>query len=306
VKVLTRIQIGMDKSIGIIGCIITLLTLLFVVHVSHPITRRFLTEGFAALDYTKPSVDLTTEPDFMAFYKFHTDVCALWNGVIDEAMKNDCVDPSSPESIQARKDAEKSIGDRPKVTAAPPPPSSPCPTKPAYIKSLLDVWRLVKKNNNICFINCDKVWDAKSSLIDLLAAVPLNINCYRDTLQFLIYKTQDTINQANDAINRANEEQFADYKTTIDCKPGAKGITQCTDDKGNIYILKPAETKQESQKEIDLALKQKTDTNTIIGRCRIMVAEIPGLKDLMNMVKQNIETLKALKKRVESGEIRPS
>jgi len=70
--------------------------------------------------------------------------------------------------------------------------------------------------------------------------------------------------------------------------------------------LKPAETKQESQKDIDLALKQKTDTNTIIGRCRIMVAEIPELKNLMNQVKQNIETLKALKKKVESGDIRPS
>jgi len=293
----------MDKSIWIGVSIFTLLTLLFVIHVSHPTTRRFLTEGFAAVDYTKPAIDLTTEPDFMAFYKFHTDVCVLWNGVIDETMKNDCVDPSSPESIQARKDAEKSIPKKAPVSAEP-QPSSSCPSKPVYIKNLQDAYILSKGGNNVCFIQCEKVWNAKSPLIDLLAAVPMNIDCYRGTLQFVIDKTTEIINQANDAISKVGQG-FADYKTTINCKPGDKGITQCTDDKGDIYILKQAETKKESQTDIDLALKQKQDTNTIIGRCRTMVAEIPDLKQLMKQATKNVETLKALKKKAENGELIP-
>jgi len=265
----------MDKSIWIGVSILTLLTLLFVVHVSHPTTRSFLTEGFAAVDYTKPAIDLTTEPDFMAFYKFHTDVCVLWNGVIDETMKNDCVDPSSP-----------------------------CPAKPVYIKNLQDAYILSKGGNNVCFIQCEKAWNAKSPLIDLLAAVPMNIDCYSGTLQFVIDKTTEIINQANDALSKIGQG-FADYKTTIHCKPGDKGITQCTDDKGDIYILKQAEIKKESQTDIDLALKQKTDTNTIIGRCRTMVAEIPDLKQLMKQATKNVETLKTLKKKAENGELIP-
>ena len=240
-------------------------------------------EGFDAVDYTKPAVDLTTEPDFMAFYKFHLEVCALWNEVIDESMKNDCVDPSNP-----------------------------CPAKPDYIKNLQATYIQSKGGTNVCFIHCDKAWDAKSSLADLLEAVPMNINCYSGTLQFVVDKTTEIINQVNDAMSKIppQTESYADYKTTINCKTDDKGTTECTDDKGNVYVQKATQQNQQSQEQqlevTDLALKQKNDTNTVIGRCRTMMAEIPELKQLMKQASENVETLKVLQQKAKNGTLLPN
>jgi len=302
-KVLTRIQIGMDKSIWIGVGILTLLILLFVVHVSHPITRQFLMEGFKVDDYTRPSVDLTTEPDFMAFYKFHTGVCVLWNNIIDESMKNDCIDPNSPEMVQARKDAEKTVGSR-ADRKAPVTTDPPCPSKPNYIKNLLPAYRQSKMDENICFIECEKVWDAKSTTADLLAAIPLNINCYRGTLQFIIDKTTATIDQANEQLSRISEA-FADYDTKINCKADAVKGTACTDPDGNIYIKEQKKDLRSPQQIADLIAKQKADTNTIIGRCRTMMTEIPELKQLMKTASDGVEKLRVLKKKAENGDLLP-
>ena len=296
----------MDKSIWIGISLITLLILLFVVHISNPITRTLLMEGFAVNDYTKPAIDLTTEPDFVAFLKFHQEVCVLWNSIIDESMKNDCIDPNSPEMVQAKKDAESKVGTRAATenAAAPEPATSPCPSKPIYIKNLLPAFRMLTKNQNTCFIECEKMWDATSTLADLLVAIPPNINCYKGTLQFIVFKTTAILNKANEEIDKI-KEGYADYDTKINCKVDAVKGTACTDPDGNIYIKQQKRDTRSPQQISDLIAKQKADTNTIIGRCRNMMTEIPNLKQLMKQANDNIEALKTLKKKAESGELLP-
>ena len=64
---------------------------------------------------------------------------------------------------------------------------------------------------------------------------------------------------------------------------------------------------QEQQLEVtDLALKQKNDTNTVIGRCRTMMAEIPELKQLMKQASENVETLKVLQQKAKNGTLLPN
>jgi hypothetical protein len=236
---------------------------------SHPLSRRFLTEGFV-VDYTKPSVDLTTEPDFMAFYKFHLEVCALWNTIIDEVMKNDCVDPANP-----------------------------CPGREAYIAKLEADYNA--NNPPQCFLKCNKVWDAKSSLEVLSEAVPDNINCYRGTLTYVLNKSNEIIKQVNDAMAKIPPQGFADYKAEILCSPDKKGPTKCKDAKGDIYIVQPPNKANSAE----AAKKQLDETNKIIGRCRVMTTAIPTINKLMVAAKHNVEQLKIVQQKAKSGQLLP-
>jgi len=243
---------------------------------SHPLSRQFLTEGFV-VDYSKASVDLTTEPDFMAFYTFHGQVCVLWNAIVEEVMKNDCVDPANP-----------------------------CPEKSVYITTMKTLYNT--DNPPVCFINCDKPWDAKSSLEDLLDAIPDKIDCYRGTLTYILNKSNAIMKQVNDSLSQIPPQGFADYQTQITCSKLANGSTQCKDSKGDVYT--PQQQSQQSQQQSqtsvsEAAKKQLSQTNQIIGRCRVMHTEIPKLKQLLEQAKKNVEILKEIKKKAQDGSLLP-
>jgi hypothetical protein len=228
------------------------------------------------MDYSKPYINLRTENEFTAFYKFHIDVCTLWNGIIDEVMKNDCVDPANP-----------------------------CPDRVNYIKKLQADYN--STNTPICFINCDIVWDASSSLVDLMAGVPENIDCYRGTLTYVVSKSANIIQQVNDAMSQI-PQAFVDYKATINCTPDGTGTAKCTDANGIVYIsqaTQAAKEKRANEQNSDAAKKQQEDTNAIITRCRRMNAEIPALKRLLEQANQNVEQLKVIQKKAKSGKLLP-
>jgi len=257
----------MEYSIGVL--LLLLFLLLFVAHMSHPLSRRYLTEGFV-VDYTKASVDLNTEPDFVAFLAFHKEVCALWDAIITEVMKNDCVDPANP-----------------------------CPDREAYIAKLADDYNA--NNPPQCFLKCNKTWDANSSLEDLLEAVPENINCYRGTLTYVLNKSNEIIQQVKDAMAQIPPQGFADYQAQITCSTDKKGVTQCKDAKGAIYTPQaPSKTNIS-----EAAKKQLDQTNKIIGRCRVMTTAIPTINKLMVAAKQNVELLKEVQKKAKNGQLLP-
>ena len=236
---------------------------LFVAHMSHPLRRRFLTEGFVQ-DYSKPSVDLTTEPDFMTFYNFHIEVCKLWNAIIDKVMENDCHD---------RK----------------------CPEKEEYIKELQATYQ--KISPDICFISCEKVWDAKSSLDDLLEAIPEDIKCYRGSLTYISKESVRIIMKLKKALAEAGVSGFADYHSlSSEREEGfVQQQSQQSQSKTKADMPLPPEAKEQLDK-----------TNKIIGRCRVMASSIPALNGLMEQAKKNIVYLQGMQKKAESGELLPS
>jgi hypothetical protein len=226
---------------------------------SHPLSRRFLTEGFV-VDYSKPSVDLTTEPDFMGFYTFHGEVCKLWDAVIDKSMENDCTEQK-------------------------------CPEKEIYIKNLETQYK--KISPDACFIQCNKSWDAKSSLDDLLEAIPKNIKCYQETLNYILNQSKTMIIKLKSALAEANISAFADYKSLSE-----EGFTQ---------IQTPTQTQRKAKLPMPPEAKEQLDkTNMIIGRCRVMTGSIPALKQILDQSKKNIVYLKGMQKKAESGELLPS
>jgi hypothetical protein len=266
----------MNTSLWII---LVLILFLFVVYLSNPLSRRLLREGFA-VDYSKPAVDLTKEPEFMAFYKFHTEVCALWNNVIDEIMKNDCVDPESK-----------------------------CPPKPQYINNLKTSYNETAAPK-ICFSPCETLWSPTSSLKELDVAIPSNINCYKGTLQYIVEKSQEMITKVQDAIARIpSQDSFADYEATINCKTDAKGTATCTDPNGNTYISQQPKSPQKDkllQSEQDQLTQQINATNKIIVKCRTMNTEIPELKAIMAQAKTNVEQLRKIKQQAQDGTLLPA
>jgi len=254
----------MEYSIRIFLLLLFLLLFLFlfVAHMSHPLRRRFLTEGFEQ-DYSKPSVDLTTEPDFMGFYNFHIEVCKLWNAIIDKVMENDCHD---------RK----------------------CPDKETYIKELQATYQKIVPD--ICFISCEKIWDANSSLDDLLEAIPENIKCYRGSLTYISKESARIIMKLKKALAEGNISGFADYHSLpLHREEGFAQIQSQTQSQSQAEMPLPPEAKEQLDK-----------TNKIIGRCRVMTSSIPALKQLMDQAKNNIVYLKGMQKKAESGELLPS
>ena len=255
----------MEYSIRIFLLLLFLLLFLFlfVAHMSHPLRRRFLTEGFEQ-DYSKPSVDLTTEPDFMGFYTFHGEVCKLWDAVIDKSMENDCTEQK-------------------------------CPEKDIYIKNLETEYK--KISPDACFIQCNKNWDATSSLEDLLEAIPDNIKCYQGTLNYIFSQSKTMILKLKSALAEANISAFADYNSLSE--------------EGFAPTQSPTQTQTQTQTKAEMpmppeAKEQLDKTNMIIGRCRVMTSSIPPLKQIMDQSKKNIVYLKAMQKKAESGELLPS
>ena len=212
---------------------------------SHPVNRQFLVDGFVPVDYSKPSVDLSKDPDFMAFYTFHKEVCRLWNVVIDEVMKNECAAPDAN-----------------------------CPSKPEYIKNLAATYDKTQ-SSPVCFIQCDSTWSHKSTLDQLDTAIPTNINCYRGTLDFIITKSTDVINQVQTALSNI-PSAFVDY------------------------------TEKEKQENADKINKQIASTNAIIGRCQTMNRQIPELTSKLAQAKQLVEQLQKIKQDAESGKLLPA
>jgi len=232
------------------------------------------------VDYSKPAVDLTKEQEFMAFYKFHTQVCSLWDDVITEVMKNDCVDPESK-----------------------------CPPKPQYITQLQKAYNDTA-TPQICFIKCDAKWSPSSSLAELDAAIPSNINCYRGTLQYIVDKTTEIIQKVQDAMSRIpSQDSFADYQAIINCISDANGNAKCTDANGLVYIQNKGQGQspptQLSQSEEDQLTQQINATNRIIGKCRVMNTEIPALNALMKQANQNIDHLHKIKQQAQDGTLLP-
>ena len=267
----------MDYSIWILMGL--LVTLLFVVHLSHPITRRFLFEGFVAIDYTKPSIDLSQDPDFMAFYEFHAEVCELWNKVVDEVMKNACVDPTSN-----------------------------CPPKPQYIATMKMNYNLDRKTVSkppACFIDCDTEWDANSTLSVLSKVVPADISCYRGTLEFVLDESQKIIVQVKDAFSQIPAiGGFADYTTTITCSPDANGINSCQNENGTIYVEQTPQQQEVQQlvvQNISEAQRQEDATNQIIAKCQAINAEIPEVKELLAQAIERVAYLLKLQKYAKDG-----
>ena len=280
---------AMDYSIWIL--IGLLVALLFVVHLSHPTTRRFLFEGFATIDYTKPSVDLSQTPDFMAFYKFHAEVCELWNKVITEVMKNDCGQPCPAT------DKSKDCVD-----------FSKCPPKAQYIATLKMNYNIDRKTVSkppACFIDCDIPWDANSTLTVLAKVVPADISCYRGTLEFVLDESQKIIAQVKDAFSQVPAiGGFADYTTSITCSPDANGINSCQDENGTIYVEQTPKQQAVQQQVVQTmteAQKQETDTNQIIAKCKVITAEIPEMKELLAQATKNVAYLLKLQKYAKDG-----
>ena len=224
--------------------LLILFVLLFVIYMSHPSNRQFLLDGFVSVDYSKPSVDLSKDPDFMAFYTFHTEVCRLWNAVIDEVMKNECAAPDAN-----------------------------CPAKPEYVKKLSSAYDTTQSSPS-CLVQCESTWSQKSTLAELDAAIPKDIKCYRGTLDFIISKSTDVINQVQTALNDI-PSAFVDY------------------------------TEKEKQENADKINKQITSTNAIIGRCQTMNRQIPELTSKLAQAKQLVEQLQKIKKDAENGTLLP-
>ena len=244
---------------------------LFVVYISHPRIRSFVREGFEGTDYSMPSVDLSKEPEFMAFKKFHGEVCGLWNTVIDEVMKNECVDPESK-----------------------------CPPKPQYIKKLQLAYNVVSPTP-ACFINCDEIWDETSSLATLQTAIPENINCYKGTLEFVIANSTNMLKQVQESLDKV-AAGFADYKETILCVTDSSNNTVCTDPNGKVYIPKQETSTATATANPDT---QAFITNTIISRCRSMNTEIPVLKMHLAKAKEQVAQLKMVQKKANDGTLLP-
>jgi len=281
----------MDYSIWIL--IGLLVAFLLVVHLSHPITRRFLFEGFVAIDYTKPSVDLSQDPDFMAFYEFHTEVCELWNKVITEVMKNTCGDAS------LCKDPKVDCGD--KWMAG-------CPPKAQYIATLKMNYNLDRKMASklpACFIECDTEWDANSTLSVLSKVVPANIKCYRGALEFILDESNKIIAQVKDAFSQIPAiGGFADYTTTITCNPDANGINSCQDENGTIYVEqtpKQQEVQQQVVQNMSEVQQQEAATNQIIAKCKVINAEIPEVKELLAQAIERVAYLLKLQMYAKDG-----
>jgi hypothetical protein len=64
--------------------------------------------------------------------------------------------------------------------------------------------------------------------------------------------------------------------------------------------------RQQSQTSAsDAVKKQLSQTNQIIGRCRVMHTEIPKLQQLFAQAKKNVDLLKEIKKKAQDGSLLP-
>jgi hypothetical protein len=160
---------------------------LLLAYCSHPMSLRVLREGFAALpDFSKPSIDLAKNADFMTFLQFNQSVCAMWDDVIADIMKNDQVSQTPAERLP----------------------------KDKYIAQLQQA-----NSPDAPFVKCAP-FDATSTLSVLLEAVPESPQAYKDTFAFLNSKLSDSLAKLHTALDSANTSvsAFADYEPFEDCK----------------------------------------------------------------------------------------
>ena len=153
---------------------------------------RVLKEGFAALpDFSKPSIDLAKNADFMTFLQFNQSVCAMWDDVVADIMKNDQVSQAPEERLP----------------------------KAQYVAQL-------EQQAATVFVKCAP-FDATSTLSVLLAAVPESPQVYKNTFAFLNSKLSDSLAKLHAALDSANTSvsAFADYEPFEDCKAAIAAAT---------------------------------------------------------------------------------
>lgn len=163
---------------------LVLALVLLLVYCSHPISLCVLKEGFAALpDFSKPSINLSKNADFMTFLQFNQSVCTMWDDVITDVMKNDQVSQQPEERLP----------------------------KAQYVAQL-------EQQATGTFVKCIP-FDATSTLSVLLNAVPESPQPYKDTFAFLNSKLTDTLEKLHTALDSANVSvsAFADYEPFEDC-----------------------------------------------------------------------------------------
>jgi len=144
-------------------------------------------EGFDALpNFSQPSVDLSKNADFMTFLAFHKQVCAIWDEVVSEIMKNDQVSQPVNERLP----------------------------KEQYIAKMQQGY-----SKTAVFIKCQP-FDQASSLTVLLNAVPVITQVYKDTFAFLNKEITDVLQKLHAALDSANVSvsHFANYEPFADCK----------------------------------------------------------------------------------------
>jgi len=165
---------------------------ILLAYCSHPMSLRVLKEGFAALpDFSKPSIDLSKNADFMTFLQFHQSVCTMWDDVIADVMKNDQVSQQPEERLP----------------------------KAQYVAQL-------EQQATGTFVKCIP-FDATSTLSVLLGAVPESPQPYKDTFAFLNSKLTDTLEKLHTALDSANVSvsAFADYEPFEDCTAAIAAAT---------------------------------------------------------------------------------
>ena len=154
-------------------------TVLFLVYAAHPLSRRFLREGFDLPNFAQPSVDLSKNADFMTFLQFNQQVCTMWNDVVADIMKNDQVSQPPEQRL----------------------------SKEQYVAQL-----------GTNFVKCQP-FDQTSSLSVLLTAIPADAKVYTDTFAFLDTKISDTLQKLHAALDSTNVSvsAFANYEPFENC-----------------------------------------------------------------------------------------
>ena len=238
--------------------------LLLLAYCSHPISLRVLKEGFAALpDFSKPSIDLSKNADFMTFLQFNQSVCTMWDDVIADVMKNDQVSQEPEERLP----------------------------KAQYVAQL-------EQDATGTFVKCIP-FDATSTLSVLLNAVPESPQAYKDTFAFLNSKLTDTLEKLHKALDSANVSvsAFADYEPFEDCTAAVAAATAAATAKATTTAAATSPSVQ------DLQLEQQKQTNQILARIRTSMVEMPTLQKGLQTVLAKYNELKEYKKKSESGEI---
>jgi len=241
--------------------LVALLLLLLVL--SHPLSRRVLKEGFAALpDFSKPSVDLSKNADFMTFLQFNQSVCAMWDDIIADIMKNDQVSQTPAERLP----------------------------KAQYIAQLQRSYSPLA-----VFVKCTP-FDQTSTLSVLLAAIPESPKVYKDTFLFLNKQLTDTLQKLHEALDSTNVSvsSFANYEPFEDCSAAVAAAVAAATAKAKAV---PSPSVQ------DLQVQQQKQTDQVLARVNSCMVEMPGLQKALQTVAAKYNELKEYKKKTESGDI---
>ena len=230
-------------------------------------------DGFADLpNFSLPSQDLSKNANFMTFLKFHQQVCAVWNEVIEDIMKNDQVSQPVNERLP----------------------------KEQYIQQL-------QKTNSgtTTFVRCQP-FDQTSTLSVLLEAIPETTRAYKETFKFLDKNISDTLAKLESALNSANVSvsAFADYREGFeDCTAAVAAATAAATAKANAAATAKANAAVPKPTVEDLIQEQKDKTNNVLARVTNILIERDVLQSQLQAVMAGYEKLKDYKKQGEDGTI---